>query len=69
MIKRNSDYKVFRAERYHNGAEWVTLVAYELRPDRFLLRVQYDDGVEVPFAGPVVIDSEEMTRIMERVAR
>ena len=69
MIKRNSDYKVIRSERYHNGAEWVTLVAYELRPDRFLLRVQYDDGVEVPFAGPVVIDSEEMTRIMERVAR
>ena len=49
MVKRNSDYRVFRSERYHNGAEWVTLVAYELRPDRFLLRVQYDDGVEVPF--------------------
>ena len=69
MFRQNSGYKVFRAERYYNGAEWVTLVAYELRPDRFLLRVQYDDGVEEPFDGPVVMDSAEMTMIMERVAR
>ena len=69
MGKQNSDYKVIRSERYHNGDEWVTLVAYELRPGRFLLRVRYDDGTEVPFAGPVVVSSEEMTMIMERVAR
>lgn len=69
MGKQNSDYKVIRSERYHNGAEWVTLVAYELRPGRFLLRLRYDDGAEVPFAGRVVVDSAEMTRIMESVAR
>ena len=69
MVRQGSGYSVIRSERYHNGAEWVTLVAYELRPGRFLLRVRYDDGTEVPFAGPVVVTSEEMTMIMERVAR